>query len=135
MRGARQFLQAHGRLALLLVALAFAMKALLPVGYMVAAKHQVITVTICADASGTNLTREIVIPRHSEAQDQSGHDAKGAACPFGALAMPAASGADPALLALALAFILVMGLARLSLPAPWTRAHSLPPLRGPPIPA
>jgi hypothetical protein len=93
-----------------------------------------LTVTICADASGVPKQVQIAIPAkdgagsdHSEATDN------GQPCAFSGLGHNALAGADPVLLAAALAFILLVGLAPLrALPArdiPFLR----PPLRGPPI--
>lgn len=135
MKALRAILLGHRRLALLLVAVALAMKALVPGGYMLGAQSQVITVSICADSSGTHLTREIVVPRQSGSQDTTSQHAKSGPCAFGALAMAGLAGADPILLALALAFILAIGLAPLAAPAFQARAHLRPPLRGPPLTA
>jgi hypothetical protein len=48
----RAFFRDHRRLAALLVALALCVKALVPAGYMPGAHGKVLTVEICADASG-----------------------------------------------------------------------------------
>ena len=92
-----------------------------------------LTVTICADASGTPKQMRMAIPTkddgksdHSEAADKS------QPCAFSGLGHAALGGADPLVLAAALAFIVLVGLAPLrALPArdiPFLR----PPLRGPP---
>jgi hypothetical protein len=131
----RAFLLDRKRLALLLVALALAMKALVPGGFMLGAQSQVLTVSICADSSGTHLTREIVVPREGGEKDTVSQHAKGAPCAFSALGMDGLVGADPILLALALAFILAIGLAPLAAPTFEARTHLRPPLRGPPLTA
>lgn len=125
----RALLHDHRRLAALLLALALCMKLLVPGGMMIGGSDStVLTVTICADASGLQQTRQIVVP-HSGQDD----GAKAAAdCPYAGLGMPGLAGADPVLLALALAFILALGFAA-ARPAPTLRtSHVRPPLRGPP---
>lgn len=133
MRGLRQILLSRHRLALWLVALALATKALLPGGYMIEAHSQVLTIAICADSTGAHLTRQIVVPREETGQDQSSQHAKSAACPFSALAMAGNLGADPILLGLALAFVLAIGFAARPIPERATRTRLRPPLRAPPV--
>ncbi len=123
----------HKRLALLLVAIALAMKALVPGGYMLGTQSQVITVSICGDASGLHQTRRIVVPREGGEKDTVSQHAKSGPCAFSALGMDGLAGADPILLALALAFILAIGFAPLASPTLRACAHLRPPLRGPPL--
>lgn len=125
----RLFLRDHRRFAVLLVALALAMKALMPAGYMVAADGaQVLTITICADAQGGSYTKQIVVP-HSGKHAAPAEQAKDA-CPYSALSMAMLGGADATLLALV--FILALGFVA----APRLRLEQTlrlrPPLRGPP---
>lgn len=128
----RSFLRDHRRLAAWLIALALAMKALVPAGYMLGAKSHVLTVQICADTQGKQLTRTIVVPGENKLAD---HAKSEGVCGWQALAMSAVGGADLALLALALAFILLLGVAP-SRPVREPRTlHLRPPLRGPPVTA
>lgn len=129
----RAFLHTHRRLAVLLLALALVMKALIPAGYMLGQHAKVLTVEICADASGAKVMRDIVIPQHGKPGETRGSQAKSdGTCAFSALSMASLGGADPALLALALAFILALGFAPPAT-APRRRIDRLrPPLRGPP---
>jgi hypothetical protein len=125
----RAFLRTHRRLAMAIFAMTLAMKALVPGGYMVEQQGKVLTVRICADASGGKMTKQIVLPQTG----QSGEQAKGdGACPYAALGMAALTGADTTLLAIALGFILALGLAPLYAPPPSGPLHLRPPLRGPP---
>lgn len=129
MNALRAFFRTHRRLALGVLALALAIKALVPAGYMLSEQAQVLTVAICADASGKQLTKQIVVP----ADGKSGAHAKAeGACAWGLLAMAALGAVDVLLLALALAFILALGLAPSRPPARVQRAYLRPPLRGPP---
>jgi len=133
MGGLRVFLHRHRTLAALLLALALCVKAIVPAGYMPGGGARFITVSICADASGGEVTRQIAIPaRGDAAQDHA--RAKGE-CAFAGLAMAALGGADMALLAAALAFILALGFAEHAVPAPRDASRLRPPLRGPPLAA
>jgi hypothetical protein len=124
----------YARLALVLVVLALAIKALVPPGYMISSTgERFLTVTICSDASGTPKQMRIAIPYkdetgsgHAEAADKS------QPCAFSGLGHAALGGADPVLLAAALAFILLVGLAPLRTPPARDIAFLRPPLRGPP---
>lgn len=128
MHALRALLFDNRRLALGLVVLALLIKALIPSGYMLSDKAgHVLTVTICGDASGQTLTKQIEVPG-------SGDHAKGETkCVWGLLAMAALGGADVLLLAAALAFILALGFAARRSALPARRAHLRPPLRGPPV--
>lgn len=130
MHGLRASIRNHRHLALLVLAVAFLIRAALPAGYMVAhGTSSVITIAVCADATGEHKTTELVIPAKPSAQ---GKAAKDGTCAFSAMAKGALGAADPILLAIAFAFILVLGLAPLRVPPARPVPHVLPPLRGPP---
>jgi len=123
----RAFFMSHTRVAALLIALALCMKALIPAGYMLGSESRTITVLICADSLGHQITKQIDVGSKEHGKSKSD-----APCAFTALTHGALGGADPVLLALALLFILALAFAPL-LPATPKRAHYLrPPLRGPP---
>lgn len=134
MSSLRALTHRYARLALVLVVLALAIKALVPPGYMISSTgERFLTVTICSDASGTPKQMRIAIPYkdetgngHAEAADKS------QPCAFSGLGHAALGGADPVLLAAALAFILLVGLAPLRTPPARDIAFLRPPLRGPP---
>ncbi len=119
--------------AALLLALALAMKVLVPAGYMAMPGAQLLSVSICADASGGAQLRQIALPMKGEPAPAGGEHGKAAVpCAFSALSMASLGGADAPLLALALAFVLAAGLFP-AIPAPASaQAHLRPPLRGPP---
>ena len=130
MQPLRALIRDHRHLALLVLALAFLVRAALPAGYMVTRDaSSVITITVCSDASGAHKTTQLVIPAKPAA---SGKGAKDGSCAFSAMAKGALGGADPVLLALAFAFILVLGLAPSRVLPARPVPHTLPPLRGPP---
>lgn len=123
----------HRRLALGLVLLTLAIKALVPGGYMISAQSRTLTVEICGDASGGRFTTQITTPaRGDHPPGQSQHGAADSACAYSALAMASLTGADPLLLAAALVFLIALGFLPLA-PARLRRSFYLhPPLRGPP---
>lgn len=133
MQALRALTHRHRLLAMLLAIAALAIKAAVPAGYMLGQHGTVLTVEICADASGGTVTKQIVIPPSGAPADAKGaHDKAPATCPYAALGFAALTGADTALLALALVFILALGLAPVPA-APLRRIPFLrPPLRGPP---
>jgi hypothetical protein len=128
----RAFLRTNRRLAFGLVALALVIKALVPTGYMLSGPlgdgAHVLTIAICGDVSGGPLTKQITVP----ADGKSDHAKAAGSCAWGVLAMAALGGADVLLLALALAFILALGLAPSRPTARPQRTYLRPPLRGPP---
>jgi hypothetical protein len=129
MHALRTFLRTRRRLAVAIVALALAMKALVPGGYMIGQQGMVLTVGICADASGAKMTRQIVLPQSGQAD---GHAKGDGSCPYAALGMAALTGADAVLLAIALGFILALGFLPVRASPRAGRPHLRPPLRGPP---
>lgn len=128
MHALRAFFRMHRRLAQGVVVLAVLIKALMPAGFMLSSQAHVLTVTICSDASDQALTKRIEIP----ASGKSDHAKAEATCAWGLLTMAALSGADVLLLALALAFILALGLMPSRPAPPACRSYLRPPLRGPP---
>jgi hypothetical protein len=127
MSALRAFLFRHRLLALWLVAAALCVKMVVPAGFMVSSDAKVLTIRICADSMGNDGIAKVAVPMTGTA----GKSAKGE-CAFGALSMAMAAGADPALLALALAFILLLGFAPVPAPRLQRLARLRPPLRGPP---
>ncbi|WP_263588860.1 DUF2946 family protein [Sphingopyxis sp. GC21] len=127
----RAFLLQHRFLAITLVMAALCMKIVVPAGYMIGQNAKVLTVQLCTDGLGHAVTAKIAIPMKGEPSDSSGKQGK-AECPFASLSMASMSGADTALLALALAFILALGFAPFPTPHPKRVSYLRPPLRGPP---
>lgn len=127
----RLFIARHARLAALLLALALAMRALVPAGYMIDSRTDFLTVTIC---SGVDQHSTIKIPfeRKSGSGEHQGKAQGDSPCVFSALGMAALGGADAPLLAIALAFVLALGFAPIRLPLLQRARHLLPPAHGPP---
>jgi hypothetical protein len=130
----RAILRDYRRLAFVLVALSLMVKALVPAGFMLSQQGKVLTVLVCADTQGRQLTRQIVIPHSGEEGDAGGeHRDTGGVCAFSSLATGSLANTDMALLAIALVFILALGFAQVR-PLRLERIlHLRPPLRGPPV--
>lgn len=124
----RAFLMRHRSVAFMLVMAALCAKALVPGGYMIGQDSKVLTVQLCHDGLGETITKQLVIPMKGDA---SGKQGKGD-CAFSSLSMASLGGADTALLAMALAFIIALGFAPVRSPRPRRIFHLRPPLRGPP---
>jgi hypothetical protein len=123
----RAFLLSHRALAALLVAMALCVKAMVPAGYMLGADTRTITVQICADSLGRQITKQIEIGHKDDQKAKPD-----TSCAFSTLHHGAMGGADPILLALALLFILAMGFAPQHPAFRQRIAYLRPPLRGPP---
>jgi len=126
----RTLLLRHRAIALLVAFAALSMKAALPAGFMPAADAKTFAIQICADAMGNEAAPALVIPMKHDGAPKGGQG--DGACAFASLAMSTASATPPALLALALAFVLALGFAPATLPRPHRAFHLRPPLRGPP---
>lgn len=127
----RAFFLRYRALALVLVLATLCMKALVPTGFMIGQNSKVLTVQICDDAFGNHAVKQIAIPMKDGSSDSTGKQGKGD-CPFSSLSMASMTGADPALLALALAFILALGFAPTRTSHLKRVSYLRPPLRGPP---
>lgn len=129
----RAFFLRHRATALAVIALALMMKALVPAGFMLDSGSRVLSVRLCEDSIGrvdhqVALTIKTTVPtgKHVAAHD---------VCPFSSLAHASLGGADPVQLALALVFILALGLAPRT-PLRLPRVLRLqPPAQAPPLPA
>jgi hypothetical protein len=99
---------------------------------MVGQNSKVFTVQICHDGMSENVTKEIVIPMKGEHPvDSAGKQGK-SDCAFSSLSKASMTGASPALLAIALAFLLALGFSPVRAISPKRVSHLRPPLRGPP---
>lgn len=131
----RALLLRHRALAFLAIAAALCLKAVVPAGYMLDAGTSRITIRLCNDATGPSAPAAITIPMKADGKAHPGDPAgKQAApeCPYTALTLALLGGAAPALLTLALAFILALGFAPIRAPRARRPAYLRPPLRAPP---
>ncbi|MEO9601490.1 DUF2946 family protein [Parasphingorhabdus sp.] len=123
----------NGVFAALLLSCALLLKLLVPAGYMVSSDNMVLTVVICSDSTGEQRTQQISVPMEDSADDK--HGQARAECPYTALSMDAAGGADATLLASAVAFELALGFAPRTSPVLRDTPRLRPPSRGPPLAA
>jgi hypothetical protein len=127
----RAYFLRHRAMAFAVIALALAMKLLIPTGTMIGGDAHALTIQICDGYADGGPTQALVIAVKSHGD--SGKTAPDhQACPFSALGHAGLTGADPVLLTAALAFILLLGFAAPIFPAPHPLARLRPPLRAPP---
>jgi len=129
--GLRHRIFLHRRWAVALLALALLAKMILPVGFMPSAATGRISVELCSGYGVEKMA--IVLPGSADhGQPQGEHGKAASPCTFSGLAAPGLAGIDPAIIAIAIAFVMAVGL-RTATPAPVRLfAYLRPPLRGPP---
>ncbi len=126
----RGLILSHRWCAAALIALALAMKLVVPAGYMPVQQAGTITVMVCTGMGQQRL--EIDVPGMPAKPDGASRVA-GQPCAFAGLGLDMLPGVDPVLLAEALAFILALGFVGVAV-VRVDRARQLwPPMRGPPV--
>lgn len=127
----RRLLLNNGLWFAVLFALALAVKALVPSGYMISSDSKTITVMICNGAEGAQQT--IAIPLETgTGSHHSGSDNSPEVCASGSFSQSTMTMTDPIQLAMTLAFIMLAGLV-IAVAIPSARpVRWRPPLRGPP---
>jgi hypothetical protein len=133
----RRVLIGHYRLAAMLVAIALLMKLVVPAGYMVSGEHGRFQVMLCSGVAPRAMTLDVMaqhagMTHHGPAKQHEQGSKAEMPCAFAGLALHAIGGADPILLAVALAFVAALALCPTLPVAPRARAYVRPPLRGPP---
>lgn len=127
MHAIRAFFLAHRSLALALVALALAMKVLVPAGFMPVAAGKTITVMVC-DGHGGEQSRAIALGDNGE----SGIAKAAKTCPFSVLSSASLGTVDIVLAAALLLFILASSLLPITTPPLRRIGYLTPPSCGPP---
>lgn len=144
MTSLRRLLLTRPALALWLVVVALAVKALVPAGFMVGTVEGRTVLQMCSGFGPVTVmpAAHHAMAGHATGQhDPAGHgghdrgDHVGAdmPCPYAALTLGTLAAAAPLLLALALAFVLALGVAARALPPARILSYLRPPLRGPPV--
>ena len=133
MAALRHHLSRHRLLAAWLVGMVLLMKMLVPAGYMASASPGSITIELCSGYGPQKMV--VAMPGMAHGPDQqSDHGKAEMPCAFSALSAASLTGADPLVLAVAIAFILVTVFRIAAGPAlPGAPANLWPPLRGPPV--
>ena len=116
-------------------AFALCLKALVPAGYMVETDRKVLTVKICTGMAEGPHTATVVLPMKDDGKPDRKDSTKDTPCAFSGLAKVATGGADEVLLAAALVFVILLGLAPMRSAPLAPILHLRPPLRGPPATA
>ncbi|WP_294321440.1 hypothetical protein [uncultured Sphingomonas sp.] len=141
----RRLFLTHNALAALVIAVALLMKAVVPAGFMPMLVEGRVVIALCSGfgpvppiAAGSAMagmhhgTAMDAAHGAHDRKDGGQHDNKPQPCAFSGLSAPSLGGADPVVLAIAIAFVLMLGL-RIVVALPVRRAVRLrPPLRGPP---
>lgn len=128
----RAFLFRHRRLAVWLVAAALAMKMLVPAGFMPGLSGGTMVIQLCTGQGAQTLVMEI--PGKAGNHDQ-GDPSMDAPCAFSGLSAPTLAGADPMLLAIAIAFIIATTFRVAPALIPARGLYLRPPSQGPPATA
>ncbi|WP_294251394.1 hypothetical protein [uncultured Sphingomonas sp.] len=127
----RRLVASHRVVAGAILALALVMKLLIPAGFMPTVANGQMVVRMCSGAGP--MTMVMAIPGLENRTDrESHHDKHEQPCAFSGLSTPSLAAADPILLALAILFVLAMGVRAVAEPTTAAPAHLRPPLRGPP---
>ena len=126
----RRLIRRHRRLAGWLVLLALAVKLAVPAGFMLGnSADGSVVLELCSGFGPVQLGMAMPgMDHHQDKSDQ--HDKQ--VCPFAGLSLPSLAGADPLVLAIAIAFIAAFALHFADTPRVVRFAYLRPPLRGPP---
>ncbi|WP_333572308.1 DUF2946 family protein [Sphingomonas sp.] len=130
----RRLLLEHRLLCGWLIAAALLMKAVLPAGFMPVHAGGTLVLGFCSGYGPKTIA--VTIPDREDRSSSDEHSSGSAMpCAFAGLAMPGVAAVDPALLVLAIAFVLERAI-RIAAAIPTiARIYLRPPLRGPPRPA
>lgn len=127
----RRLILSHRLAAATLIALALAMRLVMPAGFMPVASAGKLMVLVCTEFGPQRISIDVpgapTKPDDATKADQP--------CAFAGLGLALLPGADPVQVAAALAFILALGFAAIALPRLLPVRHAWPPLRGPPLTA
>lgn len=114
-----------------LIALALAMKLLVPSGFMPAVADGRIIVSLCSGAGPAKMVMPLPGMEHGKSGD-SQHGKSEQPCAFSGFSAPSLAAADPVLLALAILFVMALASCRLARRSTAAPSYLRPPLRGPP---
>lgn len=129
----RSFFLRHRRLALLLVVMALLTKAIVPSGFMVMPSNGTIMISVCSGQGPEMVALDLGKGSVDHGGDHDDGKKADHPCAFSSLGMAAASGADIALLALAVAYVLALGFLPVALRQRRAPVRLRPPLRAPPV--
>ena len=129
----RRLLLEHRLLCGCVIAAALLMKAVLPAGFMPMQSGGTIVLGFCSGYGPKSMAMPMAIPMKEDRSSPDEHQPKTEMpCAFSGLAMPGLAAVDPALLALAIAFVLERAIRTATILPRIVRVYLRPPLRGPP---
>ena len=133
MTAVRRLLQ-YRALAAWLIAAALLMKMLVPAGWMTDSSGGAFAIELCSGyGPATSVAAEPPMATHGHHHEHGADHGKAEQpCAFAGLAAPALGGADPVVLALAIAFIIAAVFRIAAVTTPRAPVFLRPPLRGPP---
>lgn len=127
----RRLILSNRLLAGALIALALAMRLVMPVGFMPVAGAGKLMVLVCTEFGPQRVAIDVPgAPAKSDDATRADQP-----CAFAGLGLALLPGADPVQVAAALAFILALGFATVAALRLLPARHAWPPLRGPPLTA
>lgn len=122
-------------IAVAILALALAMKLLVPAGFMPTVADGRIVVSICSGTGPMAMVADMPGMAHDAPADMPKQDeGAGAPCAYAGLMTPSLASVDPLMLAIALLAAKTLASRRIAPPLPPARPRLRPPLRGPPHP-
>lgn len=134
MHDLRRLLLSHRAIAGLVIALALAMKVLMPAGFMPTMTDGRMVVSVCSGTGSTTMVVTIPGMKHGDGEPR-GDGKPEAPCAFAGLSMPSLAAADPLVLALAILFVMATGLRPITVLRVAAPQFLRPPLRAPPTTA
>jgi len=134
MTGLRHFIHDRRHFAVTLVMLALLMRLLLPTGFMPEVSAGKLTIALCTGHGPAVI--DVALPASGHGYNEHGQPAKpDMPCPFASASGHGLAGADPILLAIAIAFVMALCLRPVAVVRVGDAPRLRPPLRGPPLPA
>jgi len=130
MTSLRHYLRDRRHFALAIIMIALLMRLLVPVGFMPEVSAGKITIALCTGHGPTVIEMNVPGAGH---HDQGNNAKPDMPCPFGSTSSVGLTGADPILLAIAIAFIMALSLRPAAITRLADAPHLRPPLRGPPL--
>ena len=125
-------LLAQRYLAVLLCAATLLLKLIVPTGYMIGSEHGRVTIELCSGGAPQTTTMSGMHGGMPDSGTSKEHGKPEIPCAFTSLSAASLAAIDPIQLTVLIAFIEVVGLALIVLPATPRSAYIRPPLRGPP---
>ncbi len=143
MHAVRRLVQTHHVLAGTLLALALVLRVIIPTGFMPMVDNGRFVITVCSGTGPMVMAAPPAMSHamphamaaHDEPKPETEHRGADQPCAFAGLSMASLAAVDTVLLAIALLFMLALGLRGAAPIATAAAAYLRPPLRGPPTTA